>query len=74
MKCPHANIVHCPLYVAAHIGLDGWTWALYSPSGSLPARCVLTSPDSRVHIGREGRSVSDAVRAAVAAAINGAAQ
>lgn len=42
----------------------GWTWSLYGPSGELPARAVLVSPDFRTHIGRNGRTAEDAIRIA----------
>jgi hypothetical protein len=43
---------------------SGWSWALYSARTGWPARAVITSPDYRVHIGREGESVEAALRKA----------
>ena len=46
---------------------EGWTWAIYSKSSTLPARAVLVSHDHRRHIGRDGKTAQDALMAAVAA-------
>lgn len=50
---------------------NGWTWTLYSPTESFPARCVLTSPDYRRHIGREGKDIAEAIRKAMTAVKTG---
>lgn len=46
----------------------GWTWSLYS--GASP-RAVLVSPDWRIHIGRDGKTLEQALRSAGEAARSG---
>lgn len=46
----------------------GWIWSLYS--GERP-RAVLVSSDYKIHIGRDGKTLKDALLAACAAARNG---
>lgn len=51
----------------------GWSWSLYSECGDLyKARAVLVSPDHRIHIGREGKSIDEALRNAARDARSGA--
>jgi hypothetical protein len=40
---------------------NGWSWAVYSASGPLSARAVLSSPCRRVHIGVNGRTPDEAI-------------
>jgi len=47
---------------------QGWVWSLYS--GEKP-RAVLVSPDYRVHIGRDGKTLQAALIAASDAARRG---
>ena len=49
----------------------GWMWCLYGPTETFRARAVLTSPDYRAHIGREGESAEAALRDAARAARSG---
>lgn len=53
--------------IAEHIP-DGWTWALYGPSAVSQARAVLISADHRIQIGRDGATITAALRLAVRAA------
>jgi len=48
-----------------------WFWTLYSAIGPFRARCVVTSPDYKVHIGRDGDTIDDAIANAVEAAMGG---
>ena len=50
----------------------GWFWTLYGPTDRFGARAVITSPDYRRHIGREGRTTEAALRLAVKDARAGA--
>jgi hypothetical protein len=40
---------------------NGWSWAVYSASGPLTARAVMSSPCRRVHIGVDGRTPDEAI-------------
>jgi len=51
---------------------EGWSWCLYGPCSNYAARAVLISPDYRIQIGREGKSIDDAIRAAARDARSGA--
>lgn len=44
---------------------DGWRWCLYSAYDGFEPRAVVTSPDHRVHIGRTGKTIDEALRCAV---------
>ncbi len=48
--------------------LPGWMPTLYWPNGSFPARAVLVHPEYKVQIGREGRTVQEALNKAIRAA------
>lgn len=50
---------------------EGWSWTLYSESSSYKARAVIVSPDFRIQIGREGKTIDEALNAAARAARNG---
>lgn len=45
----------------------GWYWTLYSSVN----RAVLVSPDMKIHIGREAKTLEQALRDACRAARNG---
>lgn len=49
----------------------GWTWCVYGPSSTYKARAVLVCPNYRIHIGREGRTVEEALKIAARDARSG---